>query len=973
MRSGGGAKPAEGVRRPLNARAGCWILLLVSLLGACGELQRPVARTVELRLREVYDAGAWLRRVPAQLALSLYARTKLESFVDELELPPEVRARVRARMRAEDFLDELVPFLLFLRDMYTPPEGASAETFDDHLRRAFRPGDGVPGMEHSMFRWEEVETATEGSPALPGLDPDLVRHLVTFYDVLYLKAAVDATNMGDRLACESRTALEGLQEATRAAKPAVRGLLRALRSQLAAQADVGAAVDGVLRDDGRLEAATAALIRFVDQTVCRNYRFFAARAFRMQQLETWMLGELAEPDGGELWAFLEHANRQRRYGAVIVVDGLQGALLDALARGEAAAPFLRVVAAEQAAAGGPAPSARSLRAPEAQQTRFVEHMAERGFQHPAYLPFFRRLRAMQRSLWIPIGISTTPTISVRNIPLALAGAPVAGQGATGLPNFHFVDRTFTRKGEQRGRPYYFYGSDAVELVSMARASGMRTLFERLPQLGGLSCTAQYDEHAHFGIDALLNLGLGEKLRDFGDRMCAAELERRARTERELQALRSELLAKRELLRGERPWYAFWQQLGDEQDRALARRSIADVARLEQRTLPELLVYYNPWPDHFAHFEGPFADEILAPSGELNRLDYWLGRVHGAYAEAGVLPRTLFGMAGDHGLAPVFHLLNPEVEVFDALRDEGVDFRVLKISSDEGEGPKLTNPFDPPSMKGVDLVVASTAGGNYMLDLFADQADGFATQPLASQLRVLRPLASRDGPMVDLLEEITRRLADSLDYLVVRESRCSPAGGSVLVLAERDGVQARGRIERRERRVHYAFAGADLLDTGVLSPYEAIDDAGRAAHADLRARCLSAAVDRPETWCDESEWRRLTSYTPRPDSVVQLAHLYDAERAGTVNLFPRAGVGYNSGVPGRHAGESFHEKNAFLAVWGEPLADADGRGVRSVVNGAMPMAVFQHLAGERPVRGRDGWGHDPLPADAFRARSGDGGP
>ena len=38
---------------------------------------------------------------------------------------------------------------------------------------------------------------------------------------------------------------------------------------------------------------------------------------------------------------------------------------------------------------------------------------------------------------------------------------------------------------------------------------------------------------------------------------------------------------------------------------------------------------------------------------------------------------LVGLAGDHGLAPVFHLLNPEVEVFDALRAEGIDFHVEK--------------------------------------------------------------------------------------------------------------------------------------------------------------------------------------------------------------------------------------------------------------------------------------------------------
>ena len=85
----------------------------------------------------------------------------------------------------------------------------------------------------------------------------------------------------------------------------------------------------------------------------------------------------------------------------------------------------------------------------------------------------------------------------------------------------------------------------------------------------------------------------------------------------------------------------------------------------------------------------------------------------------------------------------------------------------------------------------------------------------------------------------------------------------------------------------------------------------------------------------------------------------------MNLFPRTGVGYNSVVPGRHAGESFHEKNAFVAIWGGALAARDGSAsLRSAANGAIPMAVHQHLAGERPVDGEDGWGYAPLPAEWF---------
>src|SRR3546814_14035640 len=62
-------------------------------------------------------------------------------------------------------------------------------------------------------------------------------------------------------------------------------------------------------------------------------------------------------------------------------------------------------------------------------------------------------------------------------------------------------------------------------------------------------------------------------------------------------------------------------------------------------------------------------------------------------------------------------------------------KVKKISSDEGEGPKLTHRLHPPSVRGYDVVVASTAGGNYMLDLFAHE--DWTRQPVLAELRRLR--------------------------------------------------------------------------------------------------------------------------------------------------------------------------------------------------------------------------------------------
>ncbi|MBF4391621.1 hypothetical protein, partial [Vibrio anguillarum] len=67
-------------------------------------------------------------------------------------------------------------------------------------------------------------------------------------------------------------------------------------------------------------------------------------------------------------------------------------------------------------------------------------LAEQPYHDPHYLPFFKRLYRDHRASITQVGISSTPTISVRNLPIIKTGAKVSGQGGTGIPNFHFVDR-----------------------------------------------------------------------------------------------------------------------------------------------------------------------------------------------------------------------------------------------------------------------------------------------------------------------------------------------------------------------------------------------------------------------------------------------------------------------------------------------------------------------------------------------------
>ena len=933
------------------------VVLLACLTTASPTVANPVTllrHEGEALSSQIYDAARWTARVPYQLALPYLVRLKLDPYIARLPLEPAVRDRVLAHVHADDFVGEMIPFLQTVRDTYTAPPDDVARRFDHWLRSRFTPAARIPGFTHSLFTWTPPAQPNKSGLSL---DDRLAGQLVTLYDALYLRDT-PSRGLENQLTCDLPLTETRLTTLLERAQPIVRQLLDDTAAKLDPAGEFAPSLRRIAGDAERLETVTVTLIDVIRTQVCKHYRIFATRIFRESQLRAWMRHELEAPHGGALWTWLTYASSERHYAVHVVVDGLQGHLIAALADGNPQQPFLQRIREEMH--DGPAlrPMHEATRAAPAQATQFLERLTTKGFHHDAYLPFFRHLFTEPRGI-ARGGISTTPTISVRNIPIAETGAAVAGKGGTGLPNFHFVDRTHRGADGPQGRAYYFYGNDAVLLDGIARGHGMRTLFDRLPWLSSFNCAAPYDGGAHATIDSFLNLGVGENVRDFGEVLCLPALERRAATEHELQALRQKLLDLRASLSEDLPLLAVGRQLDRRAAHQLAERLIDQIAGKEQETLPEYLLYYNPWPDHFAHFKGPFSDEIIAPSGELNRLDYWLGRLSAVYASAGVADRTLFGMAGDHGLTPVFHMLNPEVAVFDALRAHGVPIRLAKISSDEGEGPKLTNRLRPPSMRNLDVVVASTAGGNYMLDFFADHGADWTRQPVYDDLTHLRLL---DNPTpLDMIATLAGSLRDTLDYLAVRETPCGPPGGTVRLVGHRDGARADAWIERRGDRIFYRTQGADLLGLADLSVYDTLTATDRREHATLLAQCVAAATAAElASWCTAAQWQQLAGYTNRPDAVGQLAHLYDLDTPGTVNLFPRAGVGYNTIVPGRHAGEHFHEKDAFVGLWGTPVVTwLPSRRPDTAVNGSVPMALYDFLTGRHAVAGRDGWGYPSM--------------
>lgn len=902
---------------------------------------------------DIYTTVTTLGNIPVKGIKNLALTIAKDRYLAKLPLSDDLRNRVESRLNDDRYMTKLVPFLMTLKTQYSEPKIAAEAKFDNYIRTSGQNLKKIPGSEHELFSWKEKEK-TDGGLAL---SEDLVAQLIGIYDAIFIQG--DSTIANDEnLEKPFKPLGESDQKIIDRTKPYVRNLLLKVKEnaekEKKGKTDPGAANSEamqmlaiLLTNDEKLEAATISVIDFVKYMVHKSYRYFALRLIRESDLNKWLNDKLERGKYDDIIKYLNESDN-KRYGVQIGVDGLQGSLLRALAQPEKNQKFLAAALNDFQVADSQKPKSEPTAAPNhVHNTQFLSYLYKTKKSPPNYLPFFKFLFANYSQNISTGGISTTPTISVRNLPIIFTGAEVAGEHSTGIPNFHFVDR-------KEKRAYYFFGNDALQLETIAKRSGMITMFERLRGISSLNCNAQYEWHSQASFDGLLNLGIGEGSRDFGEVRCYNELLLRASKEVEARSARKEL-----------------RKLMDEiksgiftSERYRARQIIDKLAGLEQDGLPQYLLTYIPWPDHFAHFKGPFSNEILSATGELNRLDYWLAKYADAYKRGDVYKQTLFGMAGDHGLAPIFYTLNPETTVLEELaKDLHRPIKVKKISSDEGEGPKINHNIRPETMKNYDVVIASTAGGNYMMDFFNGQDDrSWSEQPVYADLTKLKLLDG--GKPLDIVNEINSRLSETLDYMVIRETKCDPRECHVHVVSTRDGQRVDEFIIRKGNRILYIpydFAHEkSLMDIEDLNPYREASEKDLATRSSLLNECLRKPnPDDENTWCDENSWRTLASFTPRPDSVVQIAHIYDEDRSGTVNLFPRYGVGYNTKVPGRHAGESFHEKDAFLGFWGEPTSLDFNKSLGPAVNGSLAPTIYSFLSGADLTKNRAGFGFRTL--------------
>lgn len=917
-----------------------------------------VVNSAEILKNQINTSVTYTTKTVRDAAIFTIAGITLDAYILSLPLDSRVKARVIAQLSNPSYAIPLGHFLYTFVDKYGDMDNDDA--FKEYLKTIYDEKT-LREFSHSLFTLDKMkqeakpDTSDSHHQGL-NIDRKFIANMVVVYDELVqIGEWKDLEQLPERYTYLSDTP-EDRKVIDRIQPIIISGMTQTVAGM--DEGDIRAALERIIDDakpenkgkiNNKAEALTITLIDFVRLNVLKSYRQFIYQESRKEALNDW-LQQTFKDDPNYLIAYLE-SRQERRLAVQVTVDGLQQGLIQGLVS-PTETPFLKHIYQDHLKHKDYKPQTEPTSEPEhEQQLSFLKRLVEKEYNDPNYLPFFTQLYKQYEESIVNVGISSTPTISVRNLPIIKTGAKVSGKGGTGIPNFHFVDR-------KEDRAYYFFGNDALQLDRLMDANKVQTMFDRLDYLVTLNCNAQYDWNAHTTYDGLVNLGAGESLRDFGEKRCLRELTQRAKIEKNIVEIRSDLIKD----------IRVYQEIfilniyGKLTQKWKIQQHLESLANLEQEGMPDYTLIYNPWPDHFAHFTGPFSDEILMPTGELNRLDYWLTQFTNTYKDAGVYERTLWGMAGDHGLSPVYYSLNPEKQVFETLQAE-LDYPLVikKISSDEGEGPKITNALNYESNKEVDVVVASTAGGNFMMDFF-NSAQGWKVQPTYGELTSWMPVNAPQGKSINVMNEITSRLKESLDYLVVRESACTLDNCEVRIIGFKEGIRVDELITKKGGRLFYhpEINSPQLLELNVLNPYlPQPNEKELAEYKKYYQRCVvQATTSDVSSWCTQEEWRALTAYSTRPDSINQLAQIYEEDRAGTINLFPKFGVGFNTKVPGRHAGEHYLEKDAFLGFWGSPV-DKDMTPLTIHENGSLAPTLYQYLTNEVVTVGDNGWGYHSL--------------
>lgn len=911
-------------------------------------------------LEGLFDAPADMVSESTEHILKHIKRKAVELFIRSCDLPSDAEGRLLAMVRGERFQEVTVPFVFYLHELYGAPVTTEAAPVDDL----------------AYAEPIEPEPANQDRPGLSRLvrrSLILRKHVsrsLQLFDALFLQ--VKAGTAEKDLLLRDRYDEAAYQRIKKIVREVADDYFLTADDALSRDREKNeyrAILEGLLKDEQRLTEFVEFFTDFIRQQSNSWLQSFVQRQQRKDARLAWMQDRMNANQYFEV-ADYARSRAERKLAVHVVVDGLQGKLLEGLvqlSRGDREGSGARYVAElVRLHQTERLKSSRydSKRPPGLGQD--VMQLVELAPSRPDYLENFKKYFFSPEAPVVTVNVATvdTPSISVRNLPIVMSGHPVAGPFGTGVPNFSYLDR-------RSGRGWYFWGSDVLHMRRIIRnredeiqhgqkrpeGPGARTLFERLWRYNTVSGMATMDTGALEKIAAELGMAVGELKRNHMEKVIILRFRRRGRMEQELNKRRRWLQEHRHLS------HSF---LGSLWFRSVELKTFHDYARFlaehEDEGLPDYVLWYNPWPDHFAHSKGPYSDAIIGFQGEHDRLDFYLGKLIEIYESVetadghSYVDHTLFGLVSDHGLIYTPQLLSTDKLLFEAMRAEGIRITYQKLTHDEGGLPAIHGRDNIKPTRPFDAVVGSTAGGSYIIDLFelkGLQGDEAAWQrhPDYHQLRS-HPLLS--GQTIDWIGRIKRHLRDTMDMALVREygpsaeKRWPAEIESVVRIVTPDRGEARiYRIRKREGRgdptVRYRYevnGKQDPLDlVGAIRGY--LIPPGSSSVEQAR-EAIRRCMESPDG-CDDRRWQELLSYTERPDVVHQFSHLYDSERAGTINVFPVRHVGMNSAVIGRHAGEVFGEKNGTQLYFGAGLKRAS---IQTARNGSLPVTLYHWLVGDK---------------------------
>ncbi len=940
----------------------CFALLVA--LGVWVSQQFPALTNGPKSSTEILEG---LFKAPAQMVVQPRAyivehvnQSAVELFVRACDLPSDVESRLLGLVRGETFEEVTVPFVFFAYELYGAPAQAQLSAVGDlAYAEAIEPQpDGEDRLGLSTLVRQSL-----------GLRKHVSRGLRLF-DALFLQAKPGTIERAlpprDRYDDATYKHIQQLvHEAAEDFLVPVDGAL----DQETEENEYQEILEELLNDEEKLGEFVEFFTDFIGQQSDDWLESFVQRQHRKQARLDWMQDRINRNRYYEIADYARDRSA-RKMVVHVVVDGLQGKLLEGLVQlssGETEGPGARYLAElvrlHQSGTMDPSRYGPDTKPPLGQD---IVELVQKAPNRPDYLENFKKYVFASEAPAVTIAVATvdTPSISVRNLPIIKTGHGVAGPFGTGIPNFSYLDR-------QSGRGWYFWGSDVLHMRRIVgnhedeilygkkrpEGPGARTLFERLWRYNTVSSMATVDTAALERIAAEVGMPIGEVQRNYIEKVLFLGLRRRARMELELNERRRWLQDHRGLS------YSF---LGSLTYDSVDLKTFHDYARFlaehEDEGLPDYLLWYNPWPDHFAHSEGPYSDAIVGFEGEYDRLDFYLGRLIEVYesvetadGRANYADRTLFGLVSDHGLVYAPRLVSTDQLLFNAMRAEGIRISYQKLTHDEGGLPAIHGRRNIKSTRPLDAVVGSTAGGSYIIDLFdikGLQGDDAAWQrhPGYHALRSHRLLS---GQTIDWIDQIKSRLKDTMDLALIREYG---PGADERWPAEIESVVRIITPNRGEARVHRIRKRDDKADQTVLYRYEVLGERdpldlvtsvreylippdGRSVKQVREAirECMEAAEG-----CEDHRWQGLLSTTLRPDVVYQFSHLYDSNRAGTINVFPSRHVGMNSNVNGRHAGEAFGEKNGTQLYFGARLKHAS---LQTARNGSLPVTLYHWLVGD----------------------------